>query len=74
METKTKLRKNNTHKKVVDVDFGLSIFIRNNNYIELHNEYGEVLLLRDSDSPQHITTNQSVELTDTVVLVRKDTH
>ena len=53
----------------VDVDFGLSAFIINSKYIELRNEYGEVVLSRDSESPNNITVNELTELTDDVILI-----
>lgn len=57
----------------VDVDFGLSAFITNSKYIELKNEYGEVVLSRDSESPNNITVNEPTELTDDVILIEKST-
>lgn len=57
----------------VDVDFGLSAFIINSKYIELRNEYGETVLSRDSESPNNITVNEPMELTDDVILIEKST-
>lgn len=57
----------------VDVDFGLSAFITSSKYIELKNEYGEVVLSRDSESPNNITVNEPTELTDDVILIEKST-
>lgn len=57
----------------VDVDFGLSAFITNSKYIELKNEYGEVILSRDSESPNNITSYEPMELTDDVILIEKST-
>lgn len=57
----------------VDVDFGLNAFITNSKYIELKNEYGEVVLSRDSESPNNITSYEPMELTDDVILIEKST-
>lgn len=57
----------------VDVDFGLSAFITNSKYVELRNEYGEVVLSRDSESPNNITSYELAELTDDVILIEQST-
>lgn len=57
----------------VDVDFGLSAFITNSKYVELKNEYGEVVLSRDSETPNIITVNELTELTDDVILIEQST-